>query len=299
MGIFDNPPTAPEDMTDGNLTGQAGEGAENNQEGAAEVNRQPEENQAGGEQTQQAEQLILGKFKSQDDLAKAYQEAQSRLGQLGNELGQLRQQVQVQQPEPAEPEQPKEWTDEEWQAYDNQFMSDFAANPGRAVVNVVSQLLDQHLAPIYQRFEAQQTEQARNETIEAEFTSMVNAVGADGNPLYPDIEEMADKLDEYLEAHPELLDVVFTQGTNRAKGGVKDGDYGILDVLYRSVKASMTEQLGQQAYQNGLQQGMEQTLQKITAGLPKPGAKNTQQTLTPEDAIISEMMAFKKGDMFG
>lgn len=300
MGLFDNPGTSPEEeFTD---TGQEVEGAET-QEGEQEGNRQPGE-QAGNEgegNQQQEEQLILGKFKSQEDLARAYQEAQSRLGQMGNELGQLRQQVQPQQPQQQqEPQQEEaEWTEEDWQNYDNQFMQEFAQNPGQTVYGLVTDLMEQYLAPIYEHFQAQEQEQVASQAIENELSLLLTATDETGQPLFPGCEEMADQIDEYLEKYPQFLEGIAQQGMRRSQGQIQNGDYGLLDVLYRAVKAGTTEALGQQAYQTGLQQGAQQARAKAGAGLPKAGAKNTNPNPTPEEEVINGIMSFRKGGMFG
>ena len=295
MGLFDNPeqPSPEEEFTD---TGQEVEGAET-QEGEQEGNRQPGE-QAGTEgDQQQEEQLILGKFKSQEDLARAYQEAQSRLGQMGNELGQLRQQAQAQpqQQQQEQAEQEDDWTEEDWQNYDNQFMQEFAQNPGQTVYGLVTDLMEQYLSPIYDHFQAQEHEQA----IENELSLLLTATDETGQPLFPGCEEMADQIDEYLEKYPQFLEGIAQQGMRRSSGEIQDGDYGLLDVLYRAVKAGTTEALGQQAYQTGLQQGAQQARAKAGAGLPKAGAKNTNPNPTPEEEIVNGIMSFKKGGMFG
>jgi hypothetical protein len=301
MGLFDNPGTSPEEeFTDD--TGQEVEGAET-QEGEQEGNRQPGE-QAGNEgegNQQQEEQLILGKFKSQEDLARAYQEAQSRLGQMGNELGQLRQQVQLQQPQQQqEPQQEEaEWTEEDWQNYDNQFMQEFAQNPGQTVYGLVTDLMEQYLAPIYEHFQAQEQEQVASQAIENELSLLLTATDETGQPLFPGCEEMAEQIDEYLEKYPQFLEGIAQQGMRRSSGEIQDGDYGLLDVLYRAVKAGTTEALGQQAYQTGLQQGAQQAQMKTKAGLPKAGAKNANPNPTPEEEVINGIMSFRKGGMFG
>ncbi len=293
MGLFDNPeqPSPEEEFTD---TGQEVEGAET-QEGEQEGNRQPGE-QAGTEgDQQQEEQLILGKFKSQEDLARAYQEAQQRMGQMGNELGQLRQQVQPQQQQQEQAEQEDDWTEEDWQNYDNQFMQEFAQNPGQTVYGLVTDLMEQYLSPIYDHFQAQEHEQA----IENELSLLLTATDETGQPLFPGCEEMADQIDEYLEKYPQFLEGIAQQGMRRSSGEIQDGDYGLLDVLYRAVKAGTTEALGQQAYQTGLQQGAQQAQMKTKAGLPKAGAKNANPNPTPEEEVINGIMSFKKGGMFG
>ncbi len=299
MGLFDNPEQAPPEEE---MIGQGEAGADDPQ-GNQEGNRQPGE-QAGNEgegNQQQEEQLILGKFKSQEDLARAYQEAQSRLGQMGNELGQLRQQVQPQQPQQQqEPQQEEaEWTEEDWQNYDNQFMQEFAQNPGQTVYGLVTDLMEQYLAPIYEHFQAQEQEQVASQAIENELSLLLTATDETGQPLFPGCEEMAEQIDEYLEKYPQFLEGIAQQGMRRSQGQIQNGDYGLLDVLYRAVKAGTTEALGQQAYQTGLQQGAQQARAKAGAGLPKAGAKNTNPNPTPEEEIVNGIMSFKKGGMFG
>lgn len=55
----------------------------------------PEAPQSAAEQQAAQEQLLLGKFKSPDDLAKAYAELEKRFGQQSGEVGELRKQQQI------------------------------------------------------------------------------------------------------------------------------------------------------------------------------------------------------------
>ena len=92
-GIFDDPappggPEAAPEAADANPQPDQAAGPDAVQGQAAQAG------QPGTEASQQAPQLIAGRFKSVDDLVKSYQEMERERGRLGNELGQLRQAAQ-------------------------------------------------------------------------------------------------------------------------------------------------------------------------------------------------------------
>ena len=95
MGMFDTPGTSP-DLDFENQEGYGEEGADN-QSGDDNENRNPELEQAGSEQPgdQPPEDgngdLILGKYKTQEEFQRAHEALLTRLGQMRNGLGQLRQ----------------------------------------------------------------------------------------------------------------------------------------------------------------------------------------------------------------
>lgn len=129
------------------------------EEEAAEHPAEPEEDSpldAEGEEDEQAEEeprQWAGKFHSAEDLEQGYSALEQRLGQMGNELGQLRSQLQgggQQQPQQqqAEPEITREqW--EEWAAEDpwaaNQWL---AAQTAFQIQAMQQQQQQQQLAPI-------------------------------------------------------------------------------------------------------------------------------------------------------
>lgn len=68
----------------------------------------PADSEQKGEEQQAAETLILGRFKSPDDLAEAYKNLEKKLGEQGNELGNLRKLVtQAEATLKAQPQQPQ------------------------------------------------------------------------------------------------------------------------------------------------------------------------------------------------
>lgn len=92
---LDEEPEKPEEKPEENP-----EEPESVEEPGVEQNTQPGEEQqetAPAEEEKQGEQLIAGKFKSYDDVVKAYKELERKLGQITSERKQLEQLLQLQQ----------------------------------------------------------------------------------------------------------------------------------------------------------------------------------------------------------
>lgn len=299
MGMFDGLGVNPDELTDDVLTAGTDDGKKEGEQEEPQEEEQQEQDQVEQLEQQQVEQQNEQQGEQQEQqqgaqealLLQQLQQMQARIQELEQQLQQPQQQDEQQEGE--------EWTEEQWQQFDDQFLQEFSQAPGRAVFNLIADMLEQYVSPLYSHLQEQNAEQQKLGVIENELIAMIQATDAKGQPLYPDIEELADDLDAYLEEHPELLDVIADQGVRRSKGEIKDGDFGILDTLYRAVKAGAAEKLGQQAYQQGLQQGVQQVQNKKKAELQKAGAINPNPAPTPEEQVINEMMSFRRHGLFG
>lgn len=304
MGMFDTPGTSP-DLDFENQDGYGVEGADN-QSGDDNENRNPELEQAGSEQPgdQPPEDgngdLILGKYKTQEEFQRAHEALLTRLGQMRNELGQLRQLSTAGQMQPQQQaNEPSQWTDEQWRQFDRQFQQEFIKNPGRAVFNLVTGVINQVVNPIQEAIMSQVQSQEQEAAIINELGMMLNAIDESGQLLFPGVEEMAPQIDNYLERHPYLLDLIANQGMARTQGQIDDTTMGVLEVIYNAVKAEAAVNAGKQAYQNGLQQGQKSAQIKNQARLPSAGAKQRSGEVSPEEQIVNEIFAHKKGGFFG
>ena len=312
MGMFDNSSAASPDPGLESQAGQEGQGAGSQQAGAqAAEGRQPGE-QAGQPQPQgqegqaapaegQTEALIMGKFKTQDDLIKALQESEKRLGQMKNEIGQLRKstpqaQPQAQQQGQQAPEQNQPF---DWNGFEDTFAKQWNASPGRTVFSMVQHIVQQMVNPIQQEFTSQKEATARGQAIEGELSILLTAKDESGNLLFPDAKELQGQVDGFLERHPYFLDLLAEQGKRRNKGQHEEGYLGALEVLYKAVKSDAATALSKTAYTKGLEQGANNTLGKLGAGIPKPGAKQNTETASPEKEILDGIFTHKKGGFFG
>lgn len=307
MGMFDDTPAAPDlnfEKQEG--YGEDGAGDQNNPY-ENEGDRNPDlDNQAGEQEQPEGNEppedgngLILGKYKSVEDLARAHEALQKRLGDMRNELGQLRQQYTTgnKQMQPQQDDMPQ-WTEEQWKQFDRQFQQDFVRNPGRAVFNLVNNVLGQVIKPIQETIMSQFEAQQRENAIMSELGLMVSAINDAGELLFPGVEELAPQIDSFLEKNPYLLDILAQQGMARAQGQLDETSMGVLEVIYKAVQAESALNAGKQAYQKGLQQGQKSVQAKGQARLPNAGARKTGGTKTPEEQIVDEIFAHRKGGYF-
>jgi len=164
------------------------------------------------QQPEQGQGLILGRFKSPEELANSYTQLQELLGKQGNELGMLRQQLQQtpvpqagQAPQaPQTPEAPKfPWEVEMTPAEKEAALEEYYANPleaqakrdqqtMKALEHRISQMVGkalEPLAPVTQKFqEDQQVQQFSNQI--AEHTSIP------GNEDFFDLEPQIQRIYE-------------------------------------------------------------------------------------------------------
>lgn len=322
MGMFDNSPASPDlDFEKQMQEGQEGQGADGQQQqqgsegqqgqqldGQQSQQQQNAQQPPEGQQGQGQEQLILGKFKSQDDLVKAYQAAEKRLGQMRNEMGQLRvqpqqqsqqQQVQGQQGQQSQQqEQEVQWTPEQWQAFNQHFNQEFTKNPGQAIWQLVNDAVSQVVNPLYQTVQGQQQQQMRSTMVNTEMDLLLTALDEQGQPLYPDALNYSNEIADYLSKHPYLEDMLFQQAQARQAGQIDEKSMGVLEVIYRAAKSEAAESMAKTAFQNGIQQGTMQRQAKNTAQIQQPVAKQQNNTGSPEEQIVNEIFAHKKGGFF-
>ncbi|MGE5423391.1 MAG: hypothetical protein ACM3QW_09010 [Ignavibacteriales bacterium] len=303
MGMFDTSGPVP-DLDFESQEGYGGEGADN-QSGVENDGRNPELEQAGqglpGDNQPPEDgngDLILGKYRTQDDLIRAHQDLQRRFGQQSNELGSLRKQQPSNQPAEPQDEGRAQWSPEQWQKFDQDFKTAFVQNPGKAVFDLVNDVIQQAVNPIQEAINSNVQTQEQENAIVSELGMMINAVDDSGQLLFPGAGEMTDQIDAFLDQHPYFLELLANQGFERSNGQLEEGKMGVLEVIYKAVQADAAINAGKQAFQNGLQQGQRSAQAKNKAKLPGPGAKNTGDG-TPESQIVSEIFAHKKGGYFG
>lgn len=140
-------------------------------EEAPETEEQEEIDEAEEEEQQEPDRQYAGKFRSPEELEQSYIQLQSRLGEMGNELGQLRQLVsQAQQPQ--QQQQDQGMTVEEWQEW--ALESPFEAHQylAQSVMEQrlaqVMQAQQQQLAPVFETVNQQAASHALD-TLKAEF----------------------------------------------------------------------------------------------------------------------------------
>lgn len=296
---------------------------EGHEEGAGQEQQQAEEQQQEmqnqsleGQQTEETPaqeetppqedtgELILGKYKSVDELINAHEHLQKRLGEMRNELGNLRKQqpqfLQQAQQMVQQVAHEQGWTDAQWQQFNERFYEDFNRDPGRTIVqlaqDIAQQIIAKELTPLKAQIELQQQERTRSYALQSELDFMQSAKDQEGKPLFPDVDKLRPEIEAVLKENPGLADIVVQQAGARAMGRA-DG-FGVLELLYKTVMADTLMKYGTKAYFNGLQAGAKQAQAKTTVALPGQSAKQQQTELSPEEEILNGIFAHRKGGLF-
>lgn len=107
--------------------------------------------------------LILGKFKTQEDLANAYNEAQRKITEQGQTLSmiqswfeQQKAQQEAQQQAQAQQQQQPQFTEEQIKQMNDQWFEHFSDNPIQAVAQLVQQIAGSMIHPLQQHYQEQQ-----------------------------------------------------------------------------------------------------------------------------------------------
>ena len=295
--------TAPvtQDDFDFEGAGNAAEGAEAKEPDAQQQAQGAEDgNKAPEDEGNAKEELILGKYKTTEDLAKAHESLQKRLGDMRNELGNLRKQAaQPQEQEGQQQQQSSDsgWDDKQWDDFDKHMSEQYSKRGWRAIWELAVDAARQTVTPLQEVINSEQLTKAQTEAVDSEL-SLLGAVDEEGNAVFPDAGELIHDMEAFLDRHPYFIDLLVSQHQNRRAGKLPDTDTGVLEVLYKAVKADKVEGLGRQAYAKGVQQGAAQAQAKAGAGMQKPGAKQTNTEPSPEEQIVNDIFAHKRGGFF-
>lgn len=184
-------------------------------------------------------ELLLGKFKSTDDLAKAYQEVERKMHEQGQENSQMKktnyemqqqmaqvnqylqilqqqQAQQVQQPQsshtqPMTPEQQEEW------------LNKFYDRPLDALQEYVNEYVDPTLQkmvePLQQKISYYEDTNKWNEQIRN-----VASQNPDFNELLPDIQQIIQEQGEYLKNMPNTVEVAYNLAKARRVSSIPKPD---------------------------------------------------------------------------
>jgi hypothetical protein len=263
---------------------------------------------------QEAERLLAGKYKTVEELERAYQSAESRLGQSGSELGELRQAVQElrAQLQPQEPQYNPE-TLQEWFDQNPHQVGTVASNAAQQVLEGnqgAQDLLDAALVawgdldPVgAKRFERQfiaaqvRAEQTQMTSAEAQATRAWNDAAQQFAQDHPDMNQFAPKMMELADQSPAMVRLL------------QDPNPGTrleaLDYLYTKAKAAVGDTLQAAKVQVDAEaaQAVDQAIQDATvasATTTNPQDPNKR----PEDILEERMrrampFAFDGGWSFG
>lgn len=147
-------------------------------------------------------QLILGKFKSYEELERAYSNLEGFTTQTRQELSSIKQLLEHKQPEEKPPEEaPEEVSEEELAARKEAFLNKFYEDPLRVMEELnkkaeqrAEEIAKQMVAPIFKEREESKKQQEWN-TKAVRFKEE-----------HPDMMQYSDKMVKFLETNPEIAD---------------------------------------------------------------------------------------------
>lgn len=161
------------------------------------------------------EQMILGKFKTQDDLVNAYKEAERRISEYGQdgskarqELEQLRGQVSqlqrflTQQRYQQSQVQP---SPEEIQKKNQEWLDKFYENPHEALNEVVNQRVREVVGPIQRDYQYQQHQRRFQQQVEEARQKY-----PDFDDLQPVMHQIVQEQGQYITSLPNAVEVVYS-----------------------------------------------------------------------------------------
>ena len=186
----------------------------------------PVENEGESEtQEPQEEELILGKFKSQDDLAQAYQQAQRKISEYGQQQsqgqkaleemrGQLRQlqdHFLKRQPEEQKPSaEDLEKQREEW-------LDKFHEAPIETIEQEIKRRVGEAVSPIQQKLQYQEQVSQYQQQVEE-----IRKNNSDFDDYLPQMSEIIQKQGQHLANMPNAVEVAYNMAKAQSMGKPED-----------------------------------------------------------------------------
>ncbi|MFL0197388.1 hypothetical protein ACJDU8_17735 [Clostridium sp. WILCCON 0269] len=243
-------------------------------QGAAPLQGQPPEGTSQGQQPNQAsageqpgqqapnnaDALILGKFKSSEELANSYSNLERMNTQTRQELAQAQlaaqqaqamvEQMKQQMQNIVTPGQQQPQLTQEQQT--EQFMNKFYENPTGTIQELLKSIVEPQIQPIQQQMQAQQQQQAWNQAV-GDFAQKT-----------PDFDQWKGQIGQVLDANPHLADLArVPNGLEIAYAMAKGQNYQDPSSILQNQEFVKQNILGNQDIRNqiiqeylqGLQQG--------------------------------------------
>lgn len=165
-----------------------------------------------------AEPLIMGKFKTQADLEKAYQEAQRKISELGqtnsltaremqimrDELAQVRQFISQQQQQPPKPEEQRLSPEQEQELFNKLYDSE---NPITDLFGYLQPVIEGQVKPLQEKIQAYEQERYWNNQVMT------------AQQKFPDFQQMVPEVSKIIQENPALVQLpnAIEQAYNLAK----------------------------------------------------------------------------------
>lgn len=157
-----------------------------------------------------AEPLIMGKFKSQDDLEQAYKEAEKRISQYGQQFSQNQQQMEQMQAQLQQFQQfvqrfqEPQQSPEEVQERNQKWLDKFYESPIEALNEVIVQNVQQAVTPLIQKIQYQENVDRYNQQVVAARQKY-----PDFDSFMPQMQEIIKEQGSYLSGLPNSVDVIY------------------------------------------------------------------------------------------
>lgn len=270
--LFENAGSAPE-------SGQAPSGAETMVAGvnvpvndsstdtALETSTTVKGAESSGEVSGNEEKLILGKFKSQEDLERAYRQLEGFSTKNAQQLAELRKQAQTPAPrQPVGQGMPPQVQATAISDLNTQFTERFINDPVGTLQAVVGSMLGNQIAPLQQ--------QQKDHELKLEMAAM----GA----KYGDFYTLGDQIQEVYKANPALWNLPNS-----------------LEMAYKIAKADYGADALKRAREAGRAEASQTLLQKQGLSVEGQQAKSGRtETPSPEDEVRASILKAGRGGLF-
>lgn len=177
------------------------------------------------------EPLIMGKFKTQEDLEQAYREAERRISQYGQQFSQNQQQMEQMQAQLQQFQQfmqrfqEPQQSPEEVQERNQKWLDKFYESPIEALSEVVLQNVQQVVAPLSQKIQYQENVNRYSQQV-----TEARQKYPDFDNFMPQMQEIIKEQGAYLSGLPNSVEVVY----NMAKAQtIKSPDDYLKDEAFR------------------------------------------------------------------
>lgn len=236
------------------------------------------------------QELILGKFKSQEELINSYVEAQRKITEQGQTVSEIQKQLQelqkYMQPQQQQPQQP-EMTPEQIEQINEQFYQDLVKNPVPVLMKFVDEVASAKVAPILQQYEQQQAVEYYNQQVE-----QVRSQFADFDELRPMMADIIKEQGQYLSTLPNAVQTTYELAKARS---VKSPDQLLSDPNFLQ-KVMQNEQVKTEILKTYAQQ-VQQTQTPVVIGSQPTGVSPSTPPVelkTTSDAKRASMSFFQR-----
>lgn len=234
--------------------------------------QQPNQASAGEQPVQQApnnaDALILGKFKSPEDLANSYSNLERMNTQTRQELAQAQEiaqqaqaaveQMKQQLQSVVNPQQPQLSQEQ----LNEQFMNKFYENPTATIQEMLKSIIEPQIQPIQQQIQVQQQQQVWNQAV-SNFAQKT-----------PDFDQWKGQMGQVLDANPHLADLArVPNGLEIAYSMAKGQNYQDPSTILQNQDFVKQNILGNQDIKNQI---IQEYLQGLQQGSQAPTVINGQ-----------------------